>query len=165
MPQQRDAGIPNSPTSEKSLAKLHQSTHLSPQEQAERFLACMKGTECDDDDDDDGADDDPKVKGRPAAKINKNGGGAAAKSKGKAKAKAKSKSNATGKLAVPGWSMARRMKEYPKGCGKCRNCPACTCSCFKYRGQVDKWTPNFGRAHRRQSDQWGSLHIDAMMGQ
>ena len=40
------------------------------------------------------------------------------------------------KKLVPGWSVAKRMKKYPKGCAKCRRCPGCTYSCFNYRGEI-----------------------------
>ena len=40
------------------------------------------------------------------------------------------------KAAVPGWSMAKRMKTYPNGCSKCRFVQGCTNSCFKSRGQI-----------------------------
>ena len=40
------------------------------------------------------------------------------------------------KKDVPGWSLERRMKNYPTSCSKCRNSPACTYSCFKCRGQI-----------------------------
>jgi len=42
-----------------------------------------------------------------------------------------------GRKPVPGWSMQRRLKEYPKGCAKCaNNSPGCTPSCFRSRGQI-----------------------------
>ena len=42
----------------------------------------------------------------------------------------------TKKKAVPGWSLAKRVKQYPSGCGKCRSSPGCTYSCFNGRGQI-----------------------------
>jgi hypothetical protein len=43
----------------------------------------------------------------------------------------------TGRKPVPGWSMQRRLREYPKGCAKCAyNSPGCTPSCFRNRGQL-----------------------------
>ena len=42
------------------------------------------------------------------------------------------------KKPVPGWSIARRLKTYPKGCSKCAHkVPGCTLSCFRARGEVD----------------------------
>ena len=42
-----------------------------------------------------------------------------------------------GRKPVPGWSMQRRLREYPKGCAKCAyNSPGCTPSCFRNRGQL-----------------------------
>lgn len=46
------------------------------------------------------------------------------------------KSGATPRKAVPGWSMQRRLKQYPDGCAKCYRKSGCTPSCFKARGQV-----------------------------
>lgn len=40
------------------------------------------------------------------------------------------------KKAVPGWSMNKRIDEYPEGCAKCRGSPGCTFSCFKYRHEI-----------------------------
>lgn len=40
------------------------------------------------------------------------------------------------KKVVPGWSDARRLKQYPEGCPKCRDVPGCTFSCFSYRGEI-----------------------------
>ena len=52
-------------------------------------------------------------------------------------AKAAPGKKSKGKKPVPGWSVARRIKEYPKGCSKCAyKSPGCTPSCFKARGQI-----------------------------
>jgi hypothetical protein len=122
-------------THEQALASVPTKKAMSPHEQAAKFLDSLKGAANDDDDDDDGEDSDKggtrPIKARPAAKGNM------VKPKTKAKAAAKGKAKAmTPKLPVTGWSLARRMKEYPKGCAKCREAPGCTASCFKQRGQI-----------------------------
>jgi hypothetical protein len=128
------------------MGKLSRSVGLTPEQQAERFLATMKkgkktGDHDEDDDDDDDEDDaDAAVKRKPAAKHGSNAAKSKAKAKAKAKAKckakAKAKATAKPKATVPGWSMARRFRDYPDGCTKCREVPGCTRSCFYYRGQI-----------------------------
>ena len=106
----------------------------SPAQQAEDFLASLK-------------DDKIKNKGKAKAKAEPKGKAktnvvqAKGKSKAKAKAATKAKAaakSATGKCKTPvaGWSDQRRLKEYPKGCPKCRGAIGCTPSCFKARGQT-----------------------------
>ena len=107
----------------------------SPAQQAEDFLASLKK--------------DDKIKDKCEAKATANPKGKAktsfvqAKGKSKAKAKAATKAkaaakSATGKCKTPvaGWSDQRRLKEYPKGCPKCRGAIGCTPSCYKARGQT-----------------------------
>ena len=110
---------------------------LTPEEQADRFMRTMKGhaggDDTDDDDETDGDDDVPKIKAKPAAKSSK------VKAKpavAKACKKTGPASNHHPKAPVTGWPIAKRMKKYPNGCGKCRYSPGCTRSCFYYRGEL-----------------------------
>ena len=134
-------GVPDDVhTPETPVSKLKLSSGMTPEQQAARFLRTMKGCGDAGTDDDNDEDDDAtlKVKSKPAAK-----GNVGKTDKAKPKPKAKTKAGGTPmlasmqtKLKVPGWSIARRLKEYPKGCPKCRGATGCTRSCFKYRGQI-----------------------------
>jgi hypothetical protein len=116
---------------------------LTPQDQAKKFLADLKGNADEEEEEEIGGAVASKAGGKGKGKGKK---GKAAKAKAKpanAKLKATDKPTAKGKAKtacrtkVKGWPDSKRIKEYPSGCSKCAwKTPGCTPSCFKARKQV-----------------------------
>ena len=147
-------------------ANIPSHSTLSPEQQAKRFQQALNGSVGGDDDEEEseeelGGEGYPIIKAKPAANVKVTTAKAKAKGNAKGKGRGKAKGNAKGKgrgkktdtgktkvakagpainhnakAPVTGWPMAKRLKNYPDGCAKCRHSPGCTRSCFYYRGEL-----------------------------